>query len=446
MTGSVCSWNEHICEVMRLRLRHYLLVWCSTLALAGLTNLSELSAHPFDTYGFTSRVIALGGAGTAAATDLDATYYNPAAATRTRALAVGVGFLFADDFLSVNDSSADVDSHLYYHLGLATALPLGELLEDRIFVSVAIGLPHEGLYDVHQPDDKDVSFVFWQSRNRRLVLSGALAARVVDWLSVGIGTTLLPDVTGRVQADLTSEQGNNATRVEVEYNFAVTAGLLVEPLDWLAVGVTYRGSHYTEILMPVDVEVASGVPPVLAEVLAPAYALPHEVALGFTVNPLDALLVAADVTWYDYSSFRYSSPDVTVLDRDGEALQESPRAPVEFSDVFAFRLGAEWAVMPEFLVRAGYGFIPSPIPAQTGITNLLDGTRSTISLGVGLELPEGWLWEGVSRLAIDLHGQLSLLESRAFEKDVFAPDNPGFPNISMSGGTFSVGFQARIWF
>ena len=416
------------------------------MVLTGTVRSGALSAHPFDTYGFTSRVIAMGGAGTAAATDIDATYYNPAAATRARALAAGVGLLFADDFLSVNDSSADVDSHLFYHVGLATALPFGSVLGDRIFVSVAIGLPHEGLYDVHQPDDENVSFVFWESRNRRLVLSGALAARVFDWLSVGIGTTLLPDVTGRVQADLTSEQGRNATRVQVDYNFAVTAGLLLEPLDWLAVGIAYRGSHYTEILMPVDVEVATGVPPVLAEVLAPAYSLPHEVALGVTVSPIDALMLAADVTWYDYSSFRYSSPDVTVLDRDGEALQESPRAPVLFSDVFAFRLGAEWVLLPEVLVRAGYGFIPSPVPAQTGIANLLDGNRSTISLGVGLELPETWLWEGVSRLAVDLHGQLSLLESRAFEKDVFAPENPGFPTISMSGGTFSVGLQARIWF
>ena len=421
-------------------------MWCATLILISVAGSSKPWAHPFDTYGFTSRMIALGGAGTAAATDVDATYYNPAAVTRAGGLAAGVGFLFAEDFLSVNDDAADVDPHVYYHLGLATSLPLGELLEDRIFVSVAIGLPHEGLFDVHQPDDEAVNFVFWENRNRRLVLSGALAARVVDWLSIGIGTTLLPDVTGRVQADLTGEEGNNAMRVEVDYNFAVTAGLLLEPLEWLSVGVAYRGAHYTEILMPVDVEVATGVPPVLAEVLAPAFSLPHEVAFGATVTPFGALLLTADATWYDYSSFRYSSPDVTVLDRDGEALQESRRAPVEFSDVVALRLGAEWAVLPEVLLRLGYGFVPSPVPPQTGVPNLLDGARNVLSLGVGLEAPERWLWEGVSRLALDIHGQISLLESRAFEKELFAPENPGFPTISMSGGTFSLGFQARIWF
>lgn len=433
-------------EIVNQRLPKILFICCTALILVGSFLSGGLSANPLDTYGFTSRVIALGGAGTAAATDVDATYYNPAAVTRTPALSAGIGFLFADDFLSVNDESAELDPHVYYHIGLATNLPLGTFLEDRIFIGVAIGLPHDGLYDVDQPDDENVNFVFWDNRNRRLVLSGVLAAQVVDWLSVGVGTTLLPDVTGRVQADLTSEEGNNATRVEVDYNFAVTAGLLLEPLDWLAVGVTYRGQQYTEILMPVDVEVAAGVPPVLAEVVAPAYSLPHEVAVGVSVNPLESLLLAADATWYDYSTFRYSSPDVTVLDREGEALQESQRALVEFSDVVALRMGAEWAVLPEVLLRAGYGFIPSPVPPQHGVTNLLDATRNTISVGVGLDAPHTWLWEGVSRLALDIHGQFSLLESRAFEKDVFAPDNPGFPTISMSGGTFSMGFQARIWF
>ncbi len=445
MQRSGWSRSVQIRETVSQQLQKHLFLCCAALILVGSVR-SELSAHPLDTYGFTSRVIALGGAGTAVATDVDATYYNPAAVTRTPALSAGFGFLFANDFLSVNDESAELDSQVYYQVGLATNVPLGSLLEDRIFVGVAIGLPQEGLFDVHQPDDEDVSFVFWQNRNRRLVLSGVLGAQVVDWLSVGVGTTLLPDVTGRVQADLTSEEGNNATRVEVDYNFALTAGLLVEPLDWLGLGVSYRGQQYTEILMPVDVEVATGVPPVLAEVVAPAYSLPHEVAFGVAVNPLDSLLLAVDATWYDYSTLRYSSPGVTVLDREGEALQESQRAPVVFSDVVAVRMGAEWAVQPEVLVRAGYGFIPSPVPPQTGVTNLLDANRNTISLGVGLDAPVAWLWEGVSRLALDIHGQVSLLESRAFEKDVFEPDNPGFPTISLSGGTFSVGFQARIWF
>ena len=418
-----------------------LLLAASALVAWGIP---EAAAHPFDTWGFTSRAAAMASAGTATATDLDATYYNPAAIGRTRHLVIGLGLLVADDFLQVDGEDAGIDTHVLFQVGLAAPLPLGEVMRDRLFLSLALALPHTGLFDVRQPDDRAVVFPFWDSRNRRLVLTAALAGRVFDWLYLGIGTALLPDVVGDVRLSLNpnATDGDNSVRVKVDYDFAPTAGVLVEPLEWLAVGVTYRGEHATEVDLPVVADVGYPVP---ARVIAPAYALPHEVAMGVQVRPLEGLLATYDLTWYGYSSFRYSSPDLLLLDAGGDVSTERRAATQRMSDVWAHRLGAEWQALEWLVARAGYAWIPSPVPPQTGVTNLMDADRSVVSLGLGFDLPGRWLWTGVRRMSIDLHAQVHVLSERTFAKDAVMVGKPGYPTIGVSGGTFSAGLSLRLW-
>lgn len=400
--------------------------------------------NPFDTYGYGSRAIALGGAATAAAADADAVYYNPAALARVRALAVSLGVLVADDFLEQDDHPVDLPATMLVEIGLAAPLPLGRALKDRLFVGVALALPTTELLDVEQPDDEAVWFPFWGGRNRRLVLATTFAGRITDWLSVGAGFSLLASVSGQVAVDVEGS-GENAIDVSSAYDVAALAGLLVEPLPWLALGVTYRGAQHATIDLPVNVQVAAGVPPVHARVTAPAFALPHEVALGAALRPLAGLTVALDVTWYDYSAFRYGSPDIAVYDDAGAVVREFRATPQRFRDVWAPRGGVEWFPASWLALRGGYAWVPSPVPAQTGRTNLLDADRHVVGLGVGLDLTEDDLWEGARRLAIDLHGQVAFLQRREFAKAEFLPENPGWPTVTVSGGAFSVGLSVRLW-
>ena len=406
----------------------------------------DLAAHPFDTYGFTSRAIALGGAATAAATDVDAAYYNPAAAVRARSFTLATGLLVADEFLKHSSGQARIAPIVHYQMGLATPLPLGRTLRDRLFVTIAASLPHHGFYDVRQPDDEALVFPFWDARNRRVVLTGGLAGRVTDWLAVGVGFSLLPNVLGEVQVDLMGNRGDNSTRVQVRYDFAPTAGLLVTPWHWLSVALTYRGGHATNLDLPVDVNVIDDLPPIFARLTGPAYFVPHEVALGVALSWREILTLALDVTWHGYRRFRYSSPNVTLYDTSGAVIQESPAATSRFYDTFVPRAGVEWRALSFLLVRGGYAFVPSPVGYQSGVTNLLDSHRSVVSAGVGFDVPGEYLWEGVSRLAVDLHAQMSFLWQRGFEKHSVMVGNPGYPTVSFSGGTYSLGLSARLWF
>lgn len=403
-------------------------------------------AHPFDTWGFGSRSIGMGGGATATASDVDGVYYNPATTVRSGGFVVGVGFLLADDALEVNGRDASLATTSLLQVGLAAPLPLGEALKDRLFFAVAVVLPSTGLYDIDQRDDEAIAFPMWGARNRRLVLSATLAGRITDWLSLGAGVALLPDVQGSVHVNLLSGGGENATRVQVDYDLGLVAGVLLEPLEWLAFGLTYRMGHATEVDLPVEAEVLSGVPAISARVVAPAYALPHEVAFGFQFKPSECLILGFDVTWYDYSQFAYSSPSVTAFDADGEVIRQTVPAAQRMSDTWAVRLGGEWRALEWLAVRAGYGYVPTPFPAQRGASNLLDAHRSVISLGLGFDIPRRLMWEGVERLAFDIHGQLHALSSRAVEKQEIMTDNPGYPTISLAGVTWSVGLTLTAVF
>ena len=407
-------------------------------------------ANPLDTYGFGPRIMAMGGAGTAAATDVDAAYYNPAAATRVGLFALTLGSLYADDRLAVSGQDAQVDGTALVQLGLSTPIPGEGAMRRRIFLTVAATLPTSGIFDVRLPDDEALTFPFWGARNRRLALLGTAALRVTDWLSVGGGASLMATVDSAVDVALTGGQSDNSVGVQIGYHLAPVAGLLVEPWSWLAAGLTYRGRQSMPLRLPVDVEVLDGVAPVYASIRGVAFDTPQEVSVGVQTRPWPGaprrLVLAADLTWAHYAETRYASPDVEVRDRGGEILRESRATPVTLLDTWSVRLGAEWAALPWLQLRAGWAWVPSPVPAQTGATNLLDADRQVLSAGVGLYVPESSLWSGVRALRVDLYGQLHVLSERTSEKAEFLPDNPGFPQVTLSGLTWSAGGAVRLLF
>ncbi len=405
-------------------------------------------ANPLDTYGFGPRVMAMGGAGTAAATDVDAAYYNPAAATRVGLFSLTLGSLYGDDRLEVNGQGARLEGTSLLQLGLSSPIPGEGAMRRRLFVTVAATLPTSGIFDVRLPDDEALTFPFWGARNRRLALLGTAAVRVTDWLSVGGGASLMATVDSAVDVALTGGQSDNSVGVRIGYQLSPVAGLLVEPWPWVALGVTYRGQQNMPLRLPVDVEVLDGVAPVYASIYGVAFDTPDEVAVGVQVRPWPGaprrLVLAGDVTWSHYAATRYASPDVQVREASGDVLRESRATPVSLLDTWSIRFGGEWAALPWLQLRAGWGWVPSPVPAQTGATNLLDAHRQVLSAGVGLYIPESSLWSGARALRVDLYGQLHLLSDRTAEKVEFLPENPGFPSVSLRGFTWSAGGAVRL--
>ena len=106
-----------------------------------------------------------------------------------------------------------------------------------------------------------------------------------------------------------------------------------------------------------------------------------QVTAGIALRPLQGMTVSADLTWKDYSKFKFFW-----------ALPPDPR----FHDTWIPRVGLEYDFNPGFRARfikkidklrfsGGYYYEPTPVPDMNGEMNVLDSDMHVGSLGAGLD-------------------------------------------------------------
>lgn len=417
---------------MRIRAAWVLITW---LLLA-----PEGRGNPMATYGYTARAIALGGAMTAATGSFDATYYNPAGLARVDAFEFGVGLSVRRTFLTARHSVAAADTGVLERvetgrggtrgsldLGLASPVPLGAGLERVLFAGASVSLPGTTLYAIRERPIEQPVFPFLEERNDRLVLNLALAGRW-KWLTVGAGLSFLPEVAGRVDVDFTEGDRKNSTSVDVNTSLAPTVGVVLTPVGGLSIGLAWRGENRLDLTIPVSVVISEKITPVDLSVTAVDHSTPHELAVGVAWQG-SGWLAATDVTYALYHRFRASFPDVVLFSSSGDGdAAFSPDAG--FHDTWAVRLGGELDVSRGLAVRAGASWVQSPVPAQHGQTNLLDGDRLAGSVGLGLDLAE----LGGPALVIDAAVTGGGLIGNRDAKTTLDTANPGYPWLEGQGG------------
>ena len=399
--------------------------------------------NPMETYGYTARAVGLGGAMTAVASSFDATWYNPAGLGQLTGCELGAGLSVRRTFLSAQVSEPDAATGALgraerqlgrtrgeLDLGLASPIPLGAGLERVLFAGASVLLPGTTLYAIRERPIEQAIFPFLQERNDRLVLNLALAARW-RWVMVGAGVSFLPSVAGRVDVDFTDGAGRNATSVDVNTSLSPNVGLLLLPVEGLSLGLVWRGQNRLDLAIPVSVVISEKITPVDLTVTAAEYSTPHELALGAAWKG-SGWTVAGDVKYAFYRTFRASFPDVELFSTaDGSASLESVAPEGGFRDTWAASLGGEVRVARGLDARAGASWTQSPVPAQQGLTNLLDGDRYAGSLGLGLDVGA---WGGPP-LSIDLAAAAGgFARNRDDKLDAAVdPANPGWPWVGGRG-------------
>ena len=106
------------------------------------------------------------------------------------------------------------------------------------------------------------------------------------------------------------------------------------------------------------------------------------------VHPAEHLALTGEVAIERWSQLGSGVPDLLVaLDPDEPGLATAA-APASFRNIVTSRLGVEWQT-GSWRLRAGGAYLPSPVPAQTGVTRFADGARTLATLGTGLRIAPG---------------------------------------------------------
>jgi long-chain fatty acid transport protein len=433
-------------------------------------------ANPVEVFGFGSRQAGLGGAVSARVDDFSAVYYNPAGLAASGRKRVSFGFLGAASHLAINDRGYDLSEPFGFTVGATAPAPLGGPLANRLFVGVGLYMLPTTMVRVIARLPSEPFYPWYDNRTQRIVILPGLAWRVNERFNLGLAADVLAGVGGQVVA------GEGPTRAldarldaEIPTNMALHAGFQGKLADTLTIAFAYRQEFGVPFTVLSKTTVAGE--PIDLAIRAKGLFTPDTFVLGFAWMS-DVVHLSLDGQWALWSS--YPGPFVVVdsaLPLVGPLSGVLPEVP--WKDTFGARLGVEKVLGLDgggsWALRGGYGFETSPVPAQQpGVTNLLDGNKHTISLGLGWRVPFGEAKPGEPRkhLRIDLHAQAQLVGSRTLRKTVAGADempapfdalrdevvddpgepstlgiqvsNPGYPSIRSGGEVFSGGLSMEL--
>ncbi len=410
--------NQLCCDILIRNVRIFFFwlffVSCAGDAWAGLAEIS----------GFGIRSNSLAGACVAMGTDPSVAYYNPSGLTRLSFsedlgfnIQSGMTFFDTQAFTehSVLGKNNRTELHPAKDLNLDIGVDLGRHLQDiigkRNFVlGFSAMIPVDNLYwwRSHFPGDERYTF-YYDDIHRAIIITG-LGLDILPWLSIGISANITlalnTDTSGPVYlADenintiITGLVGNGSdTYVTVHgelgadqkttVHMAPIIGLQLKPMNEITIGLTYRGKLFIDnygnneirIETDSDSDLRLEIPFVYPHNYVHYYT-PDQLALGISYQLTNSLIITADITLMQWSTYL-------------NYVNEIPQLP--FNDVYLPRIGVEKSIFKGSLVagdffeniilRAGYGYWRSPIPDQSETTNELDNDKHILSVGCELGL------------------------------------------------------------
>lgn len=321
------------------------------------------------------------------------------------------------EYTSTSGTSEDSDVTLAILPAVYATRPLDE---GRTVIGVGLTSPfgqsmewnRGGLIDGAAPD-----FAAMKTVN----ISPSFAVRLCDCLSIGAGLNVLWANLEFKQSLLPPEGvPRPSSRIAFEgagYGVGGTIGLVWQITDSQRLGMSYRTA--SDVTVDGDFTIANAPPTMHAapqsdfgtELKFPAVA-----ALGYGIQVSDTLRLEADIEWVEHSCNDVMTLDIGVNNPLLAMVLGRADLPQDWDDTWTFGVGADWACSEDWLLRAGYTWLPTPVPDETFLPVLTEGDKHVLGVGAGFR-------RGDHR--IDVAYSYSIAEDR----EIDAAENPN-PKIA----------------
>jgi hypothetical protein len=415
--------------------------------LAALSVSAPAAATTGSVFGIGPRTRAWAGAGITQELGYEAAFANPAALSASHEASLSAGYGVSSAWLYLErqgDTKRRFDTQNVGETELGFTLPLW-VAEQRFVLGFASSSPGGSLSRAALPLAEEPQFPLLQSRQQALDFDLGLGVRPWPFLSLGLGLRALSTLSG--SAEVVRGKKSSSTQVgdTLEPVLAPVAGVSAY-FTWHAVlSLVVRAplrADFAVKLAAVDLG-ATQLPPLNLAGVAHYDPLTVQVEYAHGVGPLEGLFGVV------YQRFR-DTP--TLLPRTVSCPPERPACSAldaespHFHDTFdlhaAATLRLPLARAAQARLRAGYAFVPSPVPEQTAAENLLDNARHRFGLGYGVTLTNP-----LPPLEVDAAFTLDELVTRTSRKrPEVSPDNAGAPALTTNGRIFglSLGLTVRL--
>ncbi len=430
-----------------------------------VVSIPQAQATVFRIFGAGPRAIGMGGAFCAVADDFTGGYYNPGGLLASRKTRIGLGYHYSKLSFEENGTSIPLDrSHRDGAiLGFAFTLPFIGALDDKIAFGYNLFQPIDYVMNISVPQPSQPQFVLMDSYTQANIMHIALAVDVYRGIAVGAGAHFTSDLGGSLdlKPGIRGMLGTNVIMTTVDQDaqpiITPTAGLMLTPgkvyksLEGLTIGFVWRDRYFLDLNIPVTILLGSI--PLRLDFTSKLVYTPRTYTVGMAYRFSEDLLVAAELSYYEWSKFL--SPSLRIATEI-----KIPLIPIEllpgvvedpgFSDTWSPRVGFEYRGVKReafnLVFRGGYAYDPSPVPEQTGWSNFLDGDKHIFSTGVGLELKQlfGKDVSGASPALQTVFQYQWIRRTTHTKAQDIQTFNPGYPSITGEGEVLFLGFAITM--
>jgi len=218
-----------------------------------------------------------------------------------------------------------------------------------------------------------------------------------DWISVGVAVdvALVTDLTTQLYTPDVMNQ-NYATmgsKLSGTSGMRPIVGLSGRPLDWLALGLTFRERKFTATNAVASLKLwddhVTDEEATIPRTIEQKHQLvldyePLEIAASVGVE-FEKVWAQATYTWSHWHNYfdkhRQHPEEAAVFPRTNAGSPAIDDSPYEFGDTHSLRVSAGLRYLEDLALVAGFAWAPSPVPDQVGRTSYVDSDVLGVSLG-----------------------------------------------------------------
>ncbi len=367
--------------------------------LALLLSPAMAAADPLDDFGFGARAAGMAGSVVADSRGADAAHHNPAGVALGEHPAVLLGYGYGVMGLELSGRDAAVLDVRGATIGAALPFALSDSI--RVGAGLALYLPDQFIARVQLVPPTEPRFLLLDNDPHRLVAEPVVAVQLGRWLAVGAGASLLANAqSDHITFDVGIVGGEKVGEANLDAGLptrvAPLLGVMIAPHERVRGALVYRGELGLDLALDIvtNVDVAGVVTgDALVSLRASNYFTPRKLVAGVAADLTRDLTFTAEMTWSEWSAYAGGLGDLQVavaLDITPPLVQTRNPASA-FENTLSGRTGIEarfGGPATRFALRAGYGYTPTPVPEQTGLTSFADNDRHLLATGLGITLAD----------------------------------------------------------
>ncbi|MGA8135438.1 MAG: outer membrane protein transport protein [Pseudomonas gingeri] len=378
------------------------LLGASTTALANGITLNEQSTSSAGT-AYAGR--------SSSALDASTIYGNPAGLTQLprSELSSGVSVLAIQD--SISDSQSNATGTSKGNSVPLSAVPFAYFstpLDEGFSAGLGLYVPF-GLVNNYESSFQGRYFGAY-SKTQAITLQPTLAYRVNDYLSVGGGPTL-NRFEAKLQNNLATGALNNGKETRVTLKGDDTAmgynvGVLFDLNDTTRWGVTYHSKVSYNLKGQTEVSDAPAVLPLNGKYNATiALDTPESLDTSITHHFNDRWSGYLSTVWTRWSRLEKFEAINSGVSAAGQSFGlGSVGETLNWHDTWAGAVGTSYQLDPQWLLRAGYSYDPSPVQNADRSVRIPVGNRNTLALGavfspnadITIDVAYAYIWDSTA--------------------------------------------------